>query len=71
MRIRDVARLYKPHPQDIALAALVTGLGLTPYLHLPDTSVTGVHLRLAELVGPEHPLRDVTSAIRPHSIRYQ
>ena len=71
MRIRDVARLYKPHPQDIALATLVTTLGLTPYLHLPDTSVTGVHLRLAELVGPEHPLRDVTSAIRPHSIRYQ
>jgi len=61
MRIRDVARLYKPHPQDVALAALVTGLGLTPYLHLPDTSVTGVYVRLAELVGPKHPLRDVTN----------
>ncbi|HEX6076679.1 MAG TPA: GPP34 family phosphoprotein [Micromonosporaceae bacterium] len=71
MRIRDVARLYRPRPQDIALAALVTALGLTRYLYLPDTSVTGVFLRLAELVGPEHPLRDVTSVIRPHRIRYQ
>jgi hypothetical protein len=61
MRIRDVARLYKPHPQDTTLAALVTGLGLTPHLHLPDTSVTGVYVRLAELVGPEHPLRDITN----------
>jgi hypothetical protein len=60
MRIRDVARLYKPHPQDIALAALVTALKLTRHLHLPDTSVTGVYVRLAELVGPEHPLRDIT-----------
>jgi hypothetical protein len=71
MRIRDVARLYKPHPQDVALAALVTALRLTPYLYLPDTSVTGVHLRLAELVGPEHPLRDVTNAIHPHRIRHE
>jgi hypothetical protein len=61
MRIRDVARLYKPHPQDIALAALVTALGLAPHLHLPDRSVAGVFLRLAELVGPEHPLRDITN----------
>jgi hypothetical protein len=60
MRIRDVARLYKPHPQDTALAALVTALGLARHLHLPDRSVTGVFLRLAELVGPEHPLRHVT-----------
>jgi hypothetical protein len=70
-RIRDVARLYRPHPRDTTLAALVTALGLTPYLHLTDHSVTGVHLRLAELVGPEHPLRDVARAIRPHRIRYQ
>jgi hypothetical protein len=60
MRIRDVARLYKPHPQDVALAALVIALGLSSHLHLPDTSVTGVYVRLAELVGPEHPLRDIT-----------
>ncbi|HEX2419836.1 MAG TPA: GPP34 family phosphoprotein, partial [Micromonosporaceae bacterium] len=71
MRIRDVARLYRPHPQDVALAALVTALGLAPHLNLPDTSVTGVYLRLVELVRPEHPLRHVTSAIRPHRIKYQ
>jgi hypothetical protein len=71
MRIRDVARLYRPHSQDIALAALVTALRLTRHLHLPDTSVAGVHLRLAELVGPEHPLRDVTNATHPHRIGYQ
>jgi hypothetical protein len=65
MRIRDVARLYKPHPQDIALAALVTALGLAPHLHLPDRSVTGVFLRLAELLPPEHPIHDITNAIRP------
>jgi hypothetical protein len=71
MRIRDVARLYRPHPQDTTLAALVTALGLTRYLNLPDTSVTGIHLRLAELVGPEHPLRDITNTIHPHRITHQ
>ena len=71
MRIRDVARLYRPRIQDITLALLVIALGLTPYLNLPDTSVTGVHLRLAELIGPEHPLRDITNTIRPHRIRYR
>ncbi|HEX6074316.1 MAG TPA: GPP34 family phosphoprotein, partial [Micromonosporaceae bacterium] len=71
MRIRDVARLYKPHPQDVALAALVTALGLSPHLHLPDTSVTGVHLRLAELLGPQHPINDIANAIRPHRSTYQ
>jgi len=71
MRIRDVARLYKPHPQDIALAAVVTALGLAPHLHLPDRSVAGVFLRLAELIGPQHPINDITNAIRPHRHIYQ
>jgi hypothetical protein len=66
MRIRDVARLYKPHPQDTALAALVTTLGLARHLHLPDRSVTGVFLRLAELLPPKHPIHDITNTIRTH-----
>jgi hypothetical protein len=70
MRIRDVARLYKPHPQDIALAALVTALGLARHLHLPDRSVAGVFLRLAEIIGPQHPINNITNAIRPHHITH-
>jgi len=70
-RIRSVARLYRPRPQDTALAALITALGLTPYLYFTDTSTVGVHVRLAELIGPEHPIRDVAKAIRPHSHTYQ
>jgi hypothetical protein len=71
MRIRDVARLYKPHPQDVALAALVTALGLARHLHLPDRSVTGVFLRLAELIGPQHPINDITRTIATHRINHQ
>jgi hypothetical protein len=70
MRIRDVARLYKPHPQDTALAALVTTLGLARHLHLPDRSVTGVFLRLTELLPPKHPIHDITNTIRPHRITH-
>jgi hypothetical protein len=70
-RIRDVARLYRPHPQDVTLATLVTALGLTPYLHFTDRSTVGVHLRLAELIGPQHPIHDITNTIRPHRITYQ
>ncbi|HEX6075200.1 MAG TPA: GPP34 family phosphoprotein [Micromonosporaceae bacterium] len=71
MRIRDVARLYKPHPQDTTLAALITALGLARHLHLPDRSVTGVFLRLAELLPPKHPIHDVTRTIAPHRISHQ
>ncbi|HEX2417048.1 MAG TPA: GPP34 family phosphoprotein [Micromonosporaceae bacterium] len=71
MRIRDVARLYKPHPQDVALAALVTTLGLARHLHLPDRSVTGVFLRLTELLPPQHPINDITHTIHPHHHTYQ
>jgi hypothetical protein len=69
-RIRDVARLYQPNPRDITLAALITALGLTPYLHFIDYSTGGVHVRLAELIGPQHPIRDVAKAIRPHRHTY-
>jgi hypothetical protein len=62
-RVRDVTRLFRPNPYDIALAGLVTALGLTPYLNLPDNSPTRLHLRLAELIGPQHPVHDVTTAI--------
>jgi hypothetical protein len=70
MRIRDVARLYKPHPQDLALAALVTALGLARHLHLPDRSVAGVFLRLTELLPPKHPIHEVTRTIAPHRVSH-
>jgi hypothetical protein len=70
-RIRNVARLHRPRTQDTALAALVTALGLTPYFRLGDYSVSGVHLQLAELIGPQHPIRDIARTIRPHRITYQ
>jgi len=69
-RIRDVARLYQPHHKDTTLAALVTALGLTPYLSFIDYSTGGVQVRLAELIGPQHPIRDIAKAIRPHRITY-
>ncbi len=69
-RIRNVATLHRPHHKDTALAALVTALGLAPYIHFIDHSTGGVQIQLAELLGPEHPIRDVARAIRPHRIRY-
>ncbi len=70
-RIRDVARLYRPSRRDTTLAALVTALRLTPHVPLAGYSVSGVHAQLAQLIGPEHPLRDIARAIRPHRISYQ
>jgi hypothetical protein len=70
-RIRDVARLLQPRPRDVTLTALVIALGLTPYVRLIDYSVSGLHIQLNELIGPEHPIHNITNAIRPHRIRYQ
>jgi hypothetical protein len=70
-RIRNVATLYRPHTKDIALAALITALGLTPYIHFINHSTGGIRIQLAEHIGPRHPIHDVTRAIRPHRIRYQ
>jgi len=70
-RIRDVARLYRPHHKDTTLAALVTALGLTPYFSFIDYSTGGVQVRLAELIGPQHPIHDIAKAIRPHRHTYR
>jgi hypothetical protein len=70
-RIRNVATLYRPRTKDTMLAALITALGLTPFLHFINESTGGVHVRLAELLGPEHPIHDITKAIAPYRIRYQ
>ena len=68
-RVRNVGHLYNPRPQDITLAALVTALSLSPYLHLHDQSVGSVFLRLVELLRHPHPVRDVTNTLHTH--RYQ
>jgi len=70
-RIRNVATLYRPRTKDTMLAALVTALGLTPYLHFINESTGGVHVRLAELLGPEHPIHDITKAIAPYRLTFQ
>jgi hypothetical protein len=70
-RIRNVAHLFLPQPKDTALAALVTALGLTPYIHFTDKSTGGVQVQLAELLGPHHPLNDITNVIAPHRLRFQ
>jgi hypothetical protein len=70
-RIRNVARLYQPRLKDTALAALVTALGLAPYFHFVDHSTGNVQVRLAELIGPQHPINDVTAIITPHRLRFQ
>jgi len=66
-RIRNVARLYQPRLKD---TALVTALGLTPYLHFIDHSTGNVQVRLAELIGPQHPINDITKTIAPHRLRF-
>ncbi len=70
-RIRNVATLHQPRTKDIALAALVTALGLTPYLHFLSNSTGGVRIQLAEHIGPEHPIHDITKAIAPYRLRFQ
>jgi hypothetical protein len=70
-RIRNVAHLYQPQPKDNMLAALVTALGLTPYIRFTDHSTGGVKVRLAELIGPQHPINDITAIIAPHRLRFQ
>jgi hypothetical protein len=50
-RVRHVTRQSRPDPHDIALAGLVTTLGLTPYLYPQDMSLAWPHLRLAEIIG--------------------
>jgi hypothetical protein len=69
-RIRNVARLYQPRLEDTALAALVTALGLTPYFHFINESTGGVRIQLAELLGPQHPIHDITKIITPHRLRF-
>jgi hypothetical protein len=69
-RIRNVARLYQPRLKDTALAALVTALGLAPYLHFINESTGGVRVRLAELLGSQHPINDVTAIVTPHRLRF-
>jgi len=70
-RIRNVAILYRPRNKDTMLAALVTALGLTPYLHFINESTGGIHVQLDELIGPEHPIHDITNAIAPYRLRFQ
>ncbi len=69
-RIRNVARLYRPHYKDTALAALVTALGLAPYIRFIDHSTGGVKVQLAELIGPEHPINDITAIVAPYRLRF-
>ena len=70
-RIRNVAHLYLPQPKDTMLAALVTALGLTPYIRFTDHSTGGVQVQLAELIGPQHPINDITKAITPYRLTFQ
>ncbi len=70
-RIRNVATLHQPRTKDIALAALVTALNLTPYIHFLNNSTGGVQIQLAEHIGPRHPIHDVTAIITPYRLRFQ
>jgi hypothetical protein len=70
-RIRNVATLYRPRNKDTMLAALVTALGLTPFLHFINESTGGIHIQLAEHIGPQHPIHDITKAITPYRLRFQ
>jgi hypothetical protein len=70
-RIRDVARLLQPHTRDTILTALVVALNLTPHARLIDYSISGLHIQLTELIGPQHPIHDITKAIAPYRLRFQ
>ncbi len=71
VRIRNVAILYRPRNKDTMLAALVTALNLTPFLHFINESTGGIHVQLDQLIGPEHPIHDITKAIAPYRLRFQ
>jgi hypothetical protein len=64
-RRRRVIGKHKPEQYALALAGLVTALGLTPYLYPPDMSATALHQKLSDLVyGLQDPtIRDVTTAV--------
>jgi hypothetical protein len=70
-RIRNVATLYRPRNKDTMLASLVTALGLTPYFHFLNHSTGGIRIQLAELLGPEHPIHDITKVIAPYRLTFQ
>ncbi len=70
-RVRNVAVLHRPRNKDTMLAALVTALGLAPYFHFLNHSTGGVRIQLAELLGPEHPIHDITAIIAPYRLRFQ
>ncbi len=70
-RIRNVATLYRPRTKDTMLASLVTALNLTPFLHFLHHSTGGIHVQLDQLIGPEHPIHDITKAITPYRLRFQ
>ncbi len=70
-RVRNVAVLHRPRNKDTMLAALVTALNLTPYFHFLNHSTGGIQIQLAELLGPEHPIHDITKAIAPYRLRFQ
>ncbi len=70
-RIRNVATLHRPRNKDTMLAALITALNLTPYFHFINHSTGGIQIQLAELLGPEHPIHDITKAITPYRLRFQ
>ncbi len=69
-RIRNVATLHRPHTKDIALAALITALGLSPYFHFINHSTGGIQIQLAEHIGPRHPIHDITKIIAPYRLRF-
>ena len=70
-RIRNVAVLHRPRAKDTMLAALVTALGLTPFLHFLNQSTSGIHVQPDELIGPQRPIRDTPKAITPYRLRFQ
>ncbi len=70
-RIRNVATLHRPHHKDTALASLITALNLTPYFHFINHSTGGIQIQLAEHIGPQHPIHDITKAIAPYRLRFQ
>jgi hypothetical protein len=63
--VRNLTGQAQPRQHDIALAGLVTGLGLTRYLYPPDMSPAELQRRLAEILRSQHSVREVAGSVTP------
>ena len=63
--VRSLTRQGQPRHHDIALAGLVTALGLTRHLYPPDMSLAELQQRLADILRSQHSVCEVAASVTP------